>query len=235
MVKGGGDFAVDFPLGRNVAYGRELKADGSVVASDAVGPVWGGIDLAMRYGLTDDVSLDTRLSSSFPLPIPFPLPNGATLAPVFAIFKNPEQGWSVFVSPRFLWINGTYFLAIPNASSETKIRTFGAELPLLMSFRATKSIDLSATAFFRTFYNFAKLTEKSDKDGSVVAKGNWSTYGGGLSTAAVFTLGGLRISLGLGFELIPNPKAGESKSAGGGTEGAVLAIPQGGLSFGTAF
>ncbi|MDF1562422.1 MAG: hypothetical protein P1V51_05220 [Deltaproteobacteria bacterium] len=236
MEKGQGDFGVDIPLGRNPSYGVEVGADGEPEPDNDQPPMWLGLDLAFRYGLTDQIGLDARITTSFLVPFPFPMPNGFTLAPIFELLEKPEQGIALHLSPRGIWTNGVYISSgINDYRTETKVHAAGGELPVMFTYSPVEWFDLSGTAFFRAFYVFAERDDNTSS-GAIQAKAHWPALGGGLTVAAILTAGRFRISLGAGLEAGPNLAANYTDADGEVSgDGAMVLYPQGGLTIGAGW
>jgi hypothetical protein len=233
--KGSGDFGIDLVVGRDMAYGAEVREDGTLAPDEDLPKSWLGLDLALRYGLSETVGLDLRLTSSALIPFPLPVPNGATVAPIFRVLHSDDGRLALHLSPRLLWSNGSFIAAIQNEKRETRVRALGAELPAQLTYRAAKWLSLSTTAYVRGYHDRATLTVTRDDliHDPVVA--SYTAFGGGATLALIFTLGGFRLALYGGLEAGPDPGGGLLRDDGSTQPETTVLFGQGGLTLGGAW
>lgn len=221
---GQGTVTFDMDLARNTADGVEVDPQGNL-SDGGIAAVWPMMSLTWQQGLADGLSLQTQLTTSLLLPLPFPVPNGVTVAPVIRVLQNDSLG--LHLSPRLLVTNGSAISAGPTRRTADKALAWGAEVPVLLSWRAGRSTTFTAVTFLRGF-RLTRSQEIQHDDGPTEGPTpvHNLTWGTGLTLNAVFDLGGFRLGLGVGVEIASDP------AAAFGGDGQPHVYPQGGLSLG---
>jgi len=230
--KGAWDFTLDVDMARNVADGVDVQHDGTLEGTTQDAPVWPVLDLGFGTALADGVGLEAGLTGSLLLPLPFPIPNGVTLAPVFRLTGPGDV--RLHTSPRFIYTAGQITVAF-EGSETVKAKGYGVELPFILTWMGEDWVALNSTFFARAFYMQA-VHDITDEDG-VLDPGepaHWLATGGGLTLNALFTWGAFRLGLGFGLEVVPNPSAGLTPCDGCADPAPIYLVPQGGITIGAA-
>jgi len=220
---GASDLALEIDAGRDLA--GEVLTDGNGVTSPSYGPaVWPALAMAYRRGTGQGVGIEGRVEASMMFPLPFPLPTGFSLAPVFEL-ERWEPGFSLHTSPRLLSSKGYTFVGF-EGSTEDYTRAWGAEVPLMLTWQPNDIFACNVTGFARGYY----VTSRHDVTDEANAKvrgtdAEWTTWGSGVMGSVFVTGGFLRVAANVGVEWVPEPLSGLNQG-----KAVTGAIPEGGLS-----
>lgn len=227
---GAGDVAFTAGLARQVGDRVTVTQEGTLQGAESALPYWPYFDLGARQEITDDVGLEARIGGSVVLPIPFPIPNGLSVAPMFRVADLGEHG-RVDVSPRGVLTAGHTFATVGERSSSLSYTGYGLELPATIGWQPRRWLYLNTTPYLRTFY----VVGQPEEDGVEGEPAGWFTTGGGLTGNALFTLALFRFGIGGGLEIVPDPAAGLECPDCEGDRAAVTVAPQLAVSLGLAW
>lgn len=228
--EGAGDVALTAGLARQVGDRVTVTQDGTRQGDESLLPSWPYFDLGIRQEISDDVGLEARLGGSLVLPIPIPVPNGLSLAPMFRVADLGEHG-RVDISPRGVITSGLVYATFEDQSSGLATTGYGVELPATISWQPRRWIHLNTTPYVRAFY----VVGQPEEDGVEGQKAGWITSGGGLTGNALLTVAFFRVGIGGGLEVVPDPAAGLECPACEGDRAPVTVAPQLAISLGFAW
>lgn len=218
-------------VARNVADGIDVSADGTATPTAQDARIWPNLDVGVRQSLGKGVGLEARLTGSVIVPLPLPVPQGFSLAPVFKVYQ-PDATFRIDLSPRFVRSGGFVFLAVSNDDkAELHTQGWGAELPVMFSWQPDPDVSLNATPYVRGFLVRGRL-DVDDVEGRPVW---WPTVSTGLTLNGLLDVGPARLGLGGGVELVPEVGAGLPCPEGCTRGGRLVAVPQIQVSFAGAW
>ncbi|MFH1468860.1 MAG: hypothetical protein ABIO70_31015 [Pseudomonadota bacterium] len=200
---GAGEVCLDGDWGRNLTEGAGVNHAGDLEAADGT-PGWPAWGLTYRQGLGKGLGLEGRISGSFMLPLPAPVPNGLSLAPMVRVAKWGEH-LELHTLPRFAYLKGYGFIGLNEQYSSTT-RAFGLDVPAVLSWQPRGVFAATGTLWLRGY----RVWQRADYDPGAGdleegTPGAWTTFGSGTSVNLFLSPGHFRVGLGGGVEWAPNP------------------------------
>lgn len=232
-TRGSHDLALEGDLGRNLTEGAGISHEGELEAADGT-PQWPCWGLAYRQGLGRGVGIEGRLSGSLMLPLPAPVPNGLSLAPVFRIARWGDT-LQLHTIPRFAYVKGFVAVAAGDQfSSETW--GLGAEVPAILSWEPVEVFAATGTFWMRGYHLSQRADHKPEGEDTIVGhRGGWLSFGSGAAVNLFLQPGIFRFGLGAGVEWMPNPGARVGYADSDVEPPGSFWIPEAGLSMGFAW
>jgi hypothetical protein len=227
------DLALDADLGRNISDGVGVSHEGELEAADGA-PVWPCWGLSYRQGLGKGMGLEGRINGSLMLPLPFPVPNGMSLAPVVRVARWGEH-LELHTIPRFMYIKGHITVAA-NDQHIANTTGIGAEVPAILSWEPAEVFAATGTLWLRG-YHLSQRADFNPEGGELEegVPGGWLNFGTGASLNLFLRPGAFRFGLGAGVELVPNPGASLAYDGSSAEPPGSFVVPTFGMSMGAAW
>jgi hypothetical protein len=171
---------------------------------------WFASDITLRYQLLRRVTLEGQLKLTNPItPFEPNLVGGALGVRVRILERGPEKGFAAEIGFKVVGISAQQTLdrtAGDLQQTDTwNYRAFGAEVPLIVTYRVNSLMAVTASPFLRAYYIRAWHNVDTVSTHEQTILFYTPVLSGGLGVSFAFDLGPLQLAPGLAMELATRP------------------------------